>query len=108
MDSSEHSALRLAAGASASRLSRNTEPVGFVAGGLRRQRLANAHGILANNSDRRTISSSRMLNVSPETARKRGRQGSRCPAWLSIDEAIKLPDRLPINIRLGRSLASKR
>lgn len=108
MDASEHSTLRLATDVSMSRLSRKTEPADGVADDLRRQRLLKTRDILSDNSGRRTISSSRMVNVSPKEARERGWRGSRRPAWLTIEEASKLPGHLLINILLGRPLVSKR
>ncbi|MDH7798879.1 MULTISPECIES: helix-turn-helix domain-containing protein [unclassified Beijerinckia] len=116
-----------AAGVSRSRLYRIFEPAGGATNYIRRKRLLKTRAILADKSDRRTISNvaeewgftdisgySRMFKkefgITPKEARDLGWRGLKHSAWLSIsqarDERCTLQDLL-INNSLGLSFSPK-
>lgn len=117
-----------AAGVSRSRLYRIFEPAGGVSNYIRRKRLLKTRDVLADSSDRRTISSiaeewgfadasaySRMFKsefgMSPKEARDLGWQGFKHSAWLSVDRPSDddcILSNLLINNSLGLSLSPKR
>jgi AraC-like DNA-binding protein len=113
-----------AVGVSRSRLYRIFEPAGGIANYVRRKRLLKTRDVLADSSDRRSISIiaeewgfsdasaySRMFKlefgISPKEARELGWQGVRHATWLNIDQPIEgacTLCSLLINNSLGLSL----